>query len=132
MGWIKPFQVICLFGICEQDLVFINTARNGQLGLHWATVLTTGFVTIIARLIATSMGVIVSSLSISAGQRVRKGKRTKKPMPRWVRKILVFCGVMIKLSVVLIVLYFCWLVYVLIYEEFFLTYQLVKEPYLLS
>lgn len=51
-------------------------------------------------------------------------------MPRWIRKILVFCGVVIKLSVAVLVLYLLWLIYVVIYEEFFLTYLPVIEPYL--
>lgn len=112
-----------------KTLVFIDAARNRHLRLSLATFFG-GLIEMLLPFLSDNY-LSVHYLSVNAGQRqrVRKGKRAKKPMPRWVRKTLVFCGVVIKISVVLLVLYLCWLIYKVIYEEFFLTFLPVTEPF---
>ena len=57
---------------------------------------------------------------ISSGQQqqIRTSKRKKKPMSGAARTVVVLCGRLIKLALVLIVLYLCWLIYVAVYEGY--------------
>ena len=64
-----------------------------------------------------------TNLFIGNGQQrqIRVSKRKKKPVPRAAPTVVVACGRLIKLALILIVLYLCWLIYVAVYEGYFVN-----------
>lgn len=67
------------------------------------------------------LGSKTNMLTTSGQQRqVRTSKRKKKPISGAARTVMLLCGRLIKLSLVFIVLYLCWLIYVAVYEGYFI------------
>lgn len=73
--------------------------------------------------LASIFATVMTAMMVNSGhkRKERKGKRAKKPLPRWMRKFSNYVGIMAKLFLAVLVLYLFWLIYIAAYEHFYLT-----------